>query len=136
MKCYLAFDYFLKCFHLAGLADHEHCVPVSIYTNTNHAFLVINNEFLCDPLFGTVTKISDPAKLYNADEYFGIRADWECYTSKTNHDDNSSLYTYNLVKMLDEKREELERSNHPLFSELVDTLELCPDRSPWKKHKA
>jgi hypothetical protein len=109
MQCYLAFNTMLNLFLDYGLANYQNCIPLCILTTSNHAFLLVNNQFICDPLFGTVKTLLNPGSLNECQEYFGIRDNWQCYINWNELDQQSTAHTYHLLPA--EQQIELNHSN-------------------------
>ncbi|MCL9684997.1 hypothetical protein [Legionella maioricensis] len=97
-QSFVAFDALLKEFIATNLSTYDMCIPISICTYSNHAFLLINN-IVCDPWNNFVGDLatSQYAGL-KLDEYFGIRSDWTCYIDNKIIDVESTKYTYSLFE--------------------------------------
>lgn len=98
LKSYLAFNHLLQSFLLATLSNYDYCVPLSICTTRDHAFLLIDNKIVCDPLFGQVTTIKSPQYAHHK-VYFGIRHNWSCFT-ENGEEQSSNQYAYILFTLV------------------------------------
>ncbi|HAT6924322.1 TPA: hypothetical protein JAN86_14800 [Legionella pneumophila] len=100
-QAFLAFQRLLMQLVEDKLSDFSTCIPISIMTISNHAFLIIDNDIVCDPWLNFVEDLRDYcfAKM-NRKEYFGIRSDWTCFTDTEIYDEDSTEFTIQFVNAL------------------------------------
>ena len=101
IKCYVEFTNLLKRFVQQGINTYDKCMPISIYTSTNHAILIIDNILVADPSFNVVMPLVQYKNQYARysrplKEYFGIQSNWECYIKKIYPDEKSTQFTMTL----------------------------------------
>jgi hypothetical protein len=89
-------DYLIKEFITTDLSTYDSCIPISICTYGNHAFLLVNDNIICDPWANSVGDLAmSPYAGLKLETYFGIRSDWTCYDSNKS-DVESTKYTFSL----------------------------------------
>ncbi|HAU1152269.1 TPA: hypothetical protein JBI12_10035 [Legionella pneumophila] len=100
-QTFLAFQCLLKQLIEDKLSNFTTCIPISIMTTSNHAFLIIDNDIVCDPWLNFVGNLKDYcfAKM-KMKEYFGIRSDWTCFTNTEVYDLDSTEFTIQFVNSL------------------------------------
>ncbi len=100
-QAFLAFQRLLTRLVEDKLSDFSTCIPISIMTISNHAFLIIDNDIVCDPWLNFVGDLRDYyfAKM-KREEYFGIRSDWTCFTNTEIYDEDSTEFTIQFVNAL------------------------------------
>ncbi|HFK3115827.1 hypothetical protein SCX93_13635 [Legionella pneumophila serogroup 1] len=101
LQTFLAFQRLLKQLIEDKLSNFSTCIPISIMTTSNHAFLIIDNDIVCDPWLNFVGDLRDYcfAKMKRK-EYFGIRSDWACFTNTKVYDFDSTEFTIQFVNGL------------------------------------
>ncbi|WP_203112692.1 hypothetical protein [Legionella bononiensis] len=101
LQSFVALDRLIRQFVAVTLSTNDVCIPLSIYTTSHHAFLLVNDSLVCDPWNNYVGCIKEsPIDLSNRKEYFGIRSNWECYDSG-DYDPYSTQYTYALMQQIE-----------------------------------
>ncbi|KTD52845.1 hypothetical protein [Legionella quateirensis] len=101
LQSFVALDRLIRQFVTASLTTYDLCIPISIYTTANHAFILVNGTLVCDPWNNFVGSIKDSTiNLSNRTEYFGIRSNWDCFDSGK-YDRYSTEYTCVLMKQIE-----------------------------------
>lgn len=92
LQTFVTLDLLIKSFINREVSNYEGCIPISICTTENHAFLIVNNNILCDPWKNTVEYLGEN---FRCEEYFGIRSNWVCATNFIDFDPHSTEFTIN-----------------------------------------
>ncbi|KGP63085.1 hypothetical protein EP47_04655 [Legionella norrlandica] len=97
-QAFLAFKQLITKFIQLELSNNQSCIPMSIMTTSNHSFLIINNNIVCDPFFKFVGDLKDyKYSGKRREEYFGIRSDWTCFDGII-YDENSIHFADRFLK--------------------------------------
>ncbi len=100
-QTFLAFQRLLTRLIEDKLSNFSTCIPISIMTIANHAFLIIDNDIVCDPWLNFVGDLRSYCYAnMKRNEYFGIRSDWTCFTNTEVYDEDSTEYTIQFVNAL------------------------------------
>lgn len=101
LQTFLAFQRLLTRLIENKLSNFTTCIPISIMTTSNHAFLIVDKDIVCDPWLNFVGDLKDYcfAKMKRK-EYFGIRSDWACFTNTEVYDFDSTKFTIQFVNSL------------------------------------
>jgi hypothetical protein len=95
LQSYAVFHDLLEQLISSGIIDYSACIPISIYMTSDHAFVVVD-DLVCDPWAKFIGPIANsPYAKFTREEYFGIRANWQCYNGAS-QDAQSTDYTYAL----------------------------------------
>lgn len=100
-QTFLAFQRLLTRLIEDKLSNFSTCIPISVMTIANHAFLIIDNDIVCDPWLNFVGDLKDYCFAnMKRKEYFGIRSDWTCFTNTEVYDEDSTEFTIQFVNAL------------------------------------
>jgi hypothetical protein len=135
LQTFVALDRLITEFLTSKLSTYEKCIPISICTTNNHAFIIVDKTLVCDPWSNYVGSIGgSPINLSKHKEIFGIRSNWDCFDNGS-FDSHSTAFTESLVEqllMLEEYESDEESNSFGESSrcdELADCDEIVEDES-------